>query len=175
MLGYFQELHCSLCGWRGRAWGPSGSVLKWQRGRGCCAHLLWAQVAATLLMGPRALVTSQICRPGLRKCSPPTPSEESKNIHFGPPHIFFSSYSLSELFPPNLSLISSSVHFLSPINLLFLICTLAVVFPLSPYSLHISSMFPSAFYICVCVCVKEEQRDAERVGLAGLTHACSVN
>lgn len=28
LLGYFQELHFSLCGWRGQAWGPSGSVLK---------------------------------------------------------------------------------------------------------------------------------------------------
>lgn len=92
LLGYFQELHFSLCGWWGRAWGPSGSVLKWQRGRGCCAHLLWTQVAATLLMGPRALVTSQICRPGLRKCSPLTPSEELENPHFDHPLLFFNPF-----------------------------------------------------------------------------------
>lgn len=147
MLGYFQELHCSPCGWRGRAWGPSGSVLKWQRGRGCCAHLLWAQVAATLLMGPRALVTSQICRPGLRKCSSPTPSEESKNTHFGPSHIFFSSYSLSELFPPNLSLISSSVHFLSPINLLFLICRFP---PVTLLVAHLVNVSVCVLHLCVC-------------------------
>lgn len=75
LLGYFQEPRFSPCGWSGRAWGPSENVLKWQQGRDCCAHLLWTQVTAPLLMGPRALVTSQICRPALRKCSPRTISE----------------------------------------------------------------------------------------------------
>lgn len=96
-LGYFQEPRFSPCGRSGRARGPSENVLKWQRGRDCCAHLLRTQVTASLLMGPRALVTSQICRPGLRKCSPRALKKLilALSITLLLSSIFFSSYSFT--------------------------------------------------------------------------------